>query len=80
MCSPGFGSSILTTKGTKIGKEIKMDFDALSNRVIGCAIKVHRLKRQVLGWQSPEFDGTGGFYCICAHSARILPMWLSDGA
>ena len=31
-----------TTKNTKGTKEMKVEFDALSNFVIGCAIEVHR--------------------------------------
>lgn len=31
-----------TTKDTKSTKKLKMEFDKLSNQVIGCAIEVHR--------------------------------------
>ena len=34
---------LLTTKSTKDRKGVKMEFDTLSNQVIGCAIEVHRV-------------------------------------
>ena len=35
--------SYFTTKGAKDTKGVNMEFDTLSNDVIGCAIEVHRV-------------------------------------